>query len=85
MLVNSVAIAHRLVHFDAMDAPVACFRSGHRKICKQDLRKLDIKFGKPAGAIEGFPGGVDWFALWHDIFHDWNARVLECAEQAGVK
>ena len=68
-----------------MDAPVACFGSGHRKICKQVLRKLDIKFGKPAGAIEGFPGGVDWFALWHDIFHEWNARVLECAEQAGVK
>ena len=31
------------------------------------------------------PGGLDWSAPWHDILHKWNARVLECAQQAGVK
>ena len=33
----------------------------------------------------GPPGGLDWSAPWHHILHKWNARALECAEQAGVK
>ena len=33
----------------------------------------------------GPPGGLDWFAPWHDILHGWNARVLQCVEQAAVK
>ena len=37
---KSVSIAQRLAYFDAMVTPVACFASGHRKIYKQDLRKL---------------------------------------------
>ena len=36
-------------------------------------------------AIVGPPGGLAWSAPWHHILHEWNARVLECAEQAGVK
>ena len=56
--------------------PVACFGSGHRKIYKQDLRKLDVKFRKLVRAIVGPPGGLDWSAPWHHIFHEWNARVL---------
>ena len=56
--------------------PVACFGSGHRKIYKQDLRKLDVKFRKLACAIVGPPGGLDWSAPWHHIFHEWNARAL---------
>ena len=43
---KSVSIAERLAYFDAMVTPVACFASGHRKIYKQDLRKLDVKFRK---------------------------------------
>ena len=67
---------------------VACFAGGQRKIYKQDLRKirkLDIKFRKLVRAIVGPPGGLAWSAPWHDILHGWNARVLECVEQAGVK
>lgn len=59
-------------YFDAMVTPTACFASGHRKIhrqIRQDLRKLDIKYRNLARA-------------WHHILHEWNAPVLECAEQA---
>ena len=82
---TSVSIAQRLAYFDATVTPVACFASGHRKIYKQDLRKLDVKFRKLVRTIVGPPGGLDWSAPWHHILHEWNARVLECAEQAGVK
>jgi len=68
-----------------MDTAETCFASAHRKICKQDLGKLDIKFRKLVHTIVGPPGGLDWCAAWHDILHEWNARVVECAEQAGVK
>ena len=83
---KSVSIAQGLAYyFDALVTPVACFASGHRKINTQDLRKLDVKFRKLVRAIVGRPGGLDWSAPWHHILHEWNARVLECAEQAGVK
>ena len=82
---KSVSIAQRLAYFDAMVTPVACFASGHRKIYKQDLRKLDVKFRKLVRTIVGPPGGLDWSAPWHHILYEWNARALECAEQAGVK
>ena len=52
---------------------------------KQDPRKLDIKFRKLVRTIVGLPGGLHWSAPWHDVFHKWNARILECPEQAGVK
>ena len=82
---KSVSIAQRLAYFDAMVTPVACFASGHRRIYKQDLRKLDVKFRKLVRAIVGPPGGSDWSAPWRHILDEWNARVLECAEQAGFK
>ena len=50
---KSVSIAQRLAYFDAMVTPVACFASGHRKIYKQDLRKLDVKFRKLVRTIVG--------------------------------
>ena len=43
-------------------------------------RKLDIKFRKPVRTIVGPLGSFNWSAPWHDILHEWNARVLECAE-----
>ncbi len=36
-------------------------------------------------AIVGVRGGLDWYALWHDIRHEWNACVWGCTKQAGVK
>ena len=27
-------------------------------------------------SIVGPPGGLDWSAPWHHIFHEWNARAL---------
>ena len=86
---KSVSISQRLAHSDAMVAPLALFAGGHGKIYIQDLGKLDVKFRKLVSAILGLPGGLDWLAPWHDIlhdiFHEWNARVWECTEQAGVK
>ena len=77
-------IAQQLAYFDAMVKPVACFASGDREIYQQDLCKLDIKFRKLVHAIVGLPGGLDWSAPWHDILHEWNACVVDCAEWAGV-
>ena len=68
-----------------MVTAVACFAGGHRKIYTTRSRKLDIKFRKLVRTIRGPPGGLDGSAPWHDILHGWNARVLECVEQAGVK
>ena len=73
---KSVSIAHRLVYFDAMVTPVACFASGHRKIYKQDFRKLDVKFRKLVRTIVGPPGGLDWSAPWHHIFHEWTLYMF---------
>ena len=74
---KSLSIAQQLAYFDAMVTPVACLPSGHRKIYKQDLRKLDVKFCKLVRTIVGPPGGLHWYAPWHHILHEWNARVLE--------
>lgn len=60
-----------------MVPPVACFAGGHRKIYKQDLRKLDIKFRKLVRTIVGPPGGSNWFVPWHDVLHEWNAGILD--------
>ena len=141
-----MSISQRLAYFDAMVISVACFAAGHRKIYKQDIRKLDIKFNPreeyqgtfarafcrewpmkcnclnllhqnlpkingnkttkckgqslqngqaicsarrtnkvesraKSRAIVGRPGGLDWSAPRHEILHEWNARVLECAER----
>ena len=46
---------------------------------------MDVEFRKLVRTIVGPPGGLDWSAPWHHILHEWNARALECAEQAGVK
>ena len=78
---KSVPISQRFAYFDAMVTPVACFAAGY----KQDPRKLESKFRKVARAILGPAGGLDLSAPWHEILHEWDAHVLECAEQAGVK
>ena len=51
-----------LAYFDAIVRPAACFAGGHRKPCKQNLRKLDIK-------LDAFDG-LSWCAPWHHIVHD---------------
>ena len=60
----------------------ACFRTYN---CSMWNIKLNIKFRKLGRAIVGAPGDLDWSAPWHDIRHEWNARVLNRTEQAGVK
>ena len=57
-----------------MVTPLPCFATGHRKIYKQDLRKLDIKFRKLVRGIVGPPGGLAWSAPWRDILHKWNGQ-----------
>lgn len=44
----------------------------------------DIKLRKPVCTIVDPHGGSDLPALWRDILHEWNARVLECTEPSGV-
>lgn len=78
------SMPQRLVCFDAMLTPAACFAGGHRKINKGDSRKLDIKFRKLVRTIAGGPGGLHWPAPWHDMLYEWNARIVECTEQAGA-
>ena len=46
------------VYFDVMLRPVACSAGGHRKIYKQGISKLDIKFRKIVRTIVGLPGDL---------------------------
>ena len=70
---KGVSISQRLIYFDATVTPAACVTCVHRKISKQDLRKLNIKFRKLVRAILGLSGGLDWLPPWYDIFQEWNA------------
>lgn len=74
---KNVSISKRLAYLAPMVPQVACFAGGHRKIYKQDLRKLDIKFRKLVRTIVGPPGGSNWFVPWHDVPHEWNAGILD--------
>ena len=71
--------------FDAVISPVAVFAAGHRTMYKTDLRKFDVLFRKLLRSVVGFPAGMDWTRLWHEILHDWNGRVNEFVALHGIK
>ena len=49
--------------------PVACFAAGH-------FRVLLRSAGGP-------PSQTNWMNPWHEILHDWNARVARQVQEAG--
>ena len=46
---------------------------------------LDLEHHLQAASRAFYANNIDWSSPWHHIPHEWNARALECAEQAGVK
>ena len=80
-----VSFATRLRYFDTIITPVACFAAGHRTILKKDLNKIDVTFRKLLRSVVGPPAATDWSRPWHEIMHDWNARVVQFVEQYSVK
>ena len=48
-----------------MVTPVACLGAAHRKVCKQDLYKMDIVLRRVPRSIMGLAGDVDWTLPWH--------------------
>lgn len=74
---KNVSISKRLAYLAAMVPPAACFAGGHRKIYKQDLRKLDIKFRKLVRTILGPPGhGV--MSLMSGMQAYWMSNCIHC-------
>ena len=80
-----VSLATRLRYFDTIITPVACFAAGHRTILKKDLNKIDVTFRKLLRSVVGPPAATDWSRPWHEILHEWNARVVQFVEQYSVK
>ena len=80
-----VSLATRLRYFDTIITPVPCFAAGHRTILKKDLSKIDVIFRKLLRSVVGPPAATDWSRPWHEILHDWNARVVQFVEQYSVK
>ena len=54
-------------------------------IFKKDLNKIDVTFRKLFRSMVGPPAATDWSRPWHEILHDWNARVAQFVEQYSVK
>ena len=81
---KAVSLRKRLHFFDKVIAPVACFAAGHRKIYKTDLDTMDVNFRRLLRSVVGPPSQTNWLNPWHEILHDWNARVARYVQEAGV-
>ena len=64
---------------------MACFVAGHLAIFKNDLNNVDVVFRKLLRSVVGPPAATDWSRPWHEILHDWNARVAQIVQQCSVK
>ena len=80
-----VSLATRLRYFDTIITPVVCFAAGHRPILQTDLNKIDVTFRKLLRSVVGPPAATDWSRPWHEILHDWTARVVQFVEPHSVK
>ena len=81
---KAVSLVKRLHFFDKIVAPVACFAAGHRKVYKTDLETMDIHLRRLLRSVVGPPSQTNWLNPWHEILHDWNARVARSVEEAGI-
>ena len=81
---KAVSLVKRLQFFDKIVTPVACFAAGHRKIYKTDLETMDVHFRRLLRSVVGPPSQTNWLNPWHEILHDWNARVARYVQEAGV-
>ena len=81
---KSLSLVKRLQFFDKIVTPVACFAAGHRKIYKTDLETMDVHFRRLLRSVVGPPSQTNWLNPWHEILHDWNARVARYVQETGV-
>ena len=80
-----VSLATRGRYFDTVITPVAFFAAGHRAIFKNDFNNVDVLFRKLLRSVVGPPAATDWSRPWHEILHDWNARVAQFVQHCSVK
>ena len=76
-----MSLVKRLRFFDKIVTHVACFAAGHRKIYKTDLETMDVHFRRSLRSVLGPPSQTNWLNPWHDILHDWNARVARYVQE----
>ena len=77
---KNVSINSKLKLFEATVTPIACFAAGHRRIRQHDLHILDVEFRRLVRSVVEPPSGVCWSSPWHEILHEWNARVQQILE-----
>ena len=77
---KNVSINSKLKLFEATLTPIACFAAGHRNIRQHDLHILDVEFRRLVRSEMGPPSGVCWSSPWHEILHEWPARVQQILE-----
>ena len=77
---KNVSINSKLKLFEATVTPIACFAAGHRSIRQHDLHILDVEFRRLVRSVVGPPSGVCWSSPWHEILHEWNARMQQILE-----
>ena len=73
---HTVSMADHLNFCDAMITSVVCFAVGHRKIYKNDLRKLDVHCRKLLRRVVCPPSDMDWNQPWRTILHAWHKRIV---------
>ena len=79
-LEKNISINSKLKLFEATVTPIACFTAGHRSIRQHDFHILDVEFRRLVRSVVGNPSGVCWSSPWHEILHEWNARVQQILE-----
>ena len=45
---------------------------------------MDVNFRRLLRSVVGPPGQTNWLNPWHEILHDWNARVARYVQEAGI-
>ena len=82
---KNISINSKLKFFEATVTPIACFAAGHRSIRQRDLHILDVEFRRLVRSVVGPPFGVCWSSPWHEILHEWNARVQQILQHTHHK
>jgi len=82
---RNVSIVARLRYFASIVSSVACFAAGHRTPHHADIDRLNVSFRALARQVVGPPPNVDLTRPWHEILHDWHARLDMYVRRASIR
>ena len=63
---------------------MASFAAGHRILYQDDLQKMDVQFRKLLRQVIGPPHQTDWNKPFHEILHEWHAKINTIRSEAGL-